>query len=157
MKGLVIKLLNHLSEYGCPDEELTAVSARMNLSQMTLLSEKSLYKRRKTKADFTEQLKDEEESEELSMEEVLNLNKVRNRYSQKEIEAFIEGSMADGKMVVDEQTIHSDQDFEKLILAYDYSTRRKSLYRVEEADGEPEMIESGGYRYPKLTFIRRKS
>ena len=75
-----------------------------------LLSEKSLYKRRKTKADFTEQLKDEEESEELSMEEVLNLNKVRNRYSQKEIEAFIEGSMADGKMVVDEQTIHSDQD-----------------------------------------------
>ena len=35
------------------------------------------------------------------MEEVLNLNKVRNRYSQKEIEAFIEGSMTDGKMVVE--------------------------------------------------------
>ena len=136
MKGLVIRLLNHLSEYGCPEEELASVSARMNLSQMTILSEKSLYKRRKTKADFTEQLKDEEESEELSMEEVLNLNKVRNRYSQKEIEAFIEGSMTEGKMVVDEQTIHSDQDFEKLILAYDYSTRRKSPYKVEEEDSE---------------------
>ena len=85
MKGLVIRLLNHLSEYGCPEEELASVSARMNLSQMTILSEKSLYKRRKTKADFTEQLKDEEESEELSMEEVLNLNKVRNRYSQKAV------------------------------------------------------------------------
>ena len=153
MKGLVIKLLNHLSEYGCPDEELTAVSARMNLSQMTLLSEKSLYKRRKTKADFTEQLKDEEESEELSMEEVLNLNKVRNRYSQKEIEAFIGDNMVDGKMVVDEQTIHSDQDFEKLILAYDYSTRRKSLYRVEEEDSE--MVRCGGYTYPRLVFVRR--
>ena len=153
MKGLVIRLLNHLSEYGCPEEELTSVSARMNLSQMTILSEKSLYKRRKTKADFTEQLKDEEESEELSMEEVLNLNKVRNRYSQKEIEAFIEGSMTEGKMVVDEQTIHSDQDFEKLILAYDYSTRRKSLYRVEEEDSE--MVRCGGYTYPRLVFVRR--
>ena len=153
MKGLVIRLLNHLSEYGCPDEDLTAVSARMNLSQMTILSEKSLYKRRKTKADFTEQLKDEEESEELSMEEVLNLNKVRNRYSQKEIEAFIEGSMTDGKMVVNEQTIHSDQDFEKLILAYDYSTRRKSPYKVEEEDSE--MVHCKGYTYPRLVFVRR--
>ena len=43
MKGLVIRLLNHLSEYGCPEEDPTAVSARMNLSQMTILSEKSLY------------------------------------------------------------------------------------------------------------------
>lgn len=153
MKGLVIRLLNHLSEYGCPEEELASVSARMNLSQMTILSEKSLYKRRKTKADFTEQLKDEEESEELSMEEVLNLNKVRNRYSQKEIEAFIEGSMTEGKMVVDEQTIHSDQDFEKLILAYDYSTRRKSPYKVEEEDSE--MVHCKGYTYPRLVFVRR--
>ena len=101
MKGLVVQLLNHLSEYDCPQEDVSSIGARMNLSQMTILSEKSLYKRRKTKADFTEQLKDEEESEELSMEEVLNLNKVRNRYSQKEIEAFIEGSMTDGKMVVE--------------------------------------------------------
>ena len=45
---------------------------------------------------------------------------------------------------------------EKLILAYDYSTRRKSLYRVEEADGEPEMIESGGYRYPKLDIYKEE-
>ena len=74
-------------------------------------------------------------------------------YSQKEIEAFIEGSMADGKMVVDEQTIHSDQDFEKLILAYDYSTRRKSPYKVEEEDSE--MVHSGGYTYPRLVFVRR--
>ena len=87
------------------------------------------------------------------MEEVLNLNKVRNRYSQKEIEAFIEGSMTDGKMVVDEQTIHSDQDFEKLILAYDYSTRRTSPYKVEEEDSE--MVHCKGYTYPRLVFVRR--
>ena len=87
------------------------------------------------------------------MEEVLNLNKVKNRYSQKEIEAFIGDNMVDGKMVVDEQTIHSDQDFEKLILAYDYSTRRKSLYKVVEEDSE--MVHCGGYTYPRLVFVRR--
>ena len=65
--------------------------------------------------------------------------------------------MEEGRMEVTDGSVRSGEDFEKLILAYDYPTRRKSLYRVEEADGEPEMIESGGYRYPKLTFIRRKS
>lgn len=49
----------------------------MNLSQLNILSEKSLCKKRRTKSDFKEQLKDEDVSEELSMEEVLNLNKVR--------------------------------------------------------------------------------
>ena len=62
----------------------------MNLSQLNILSEKFLYKKRRTKSDFKEQLRDEDVSEELSMEEVLNLNKVRNRYSKKEIEDFIE-------------------------------------------------------------------
>ena len=35
-------------------------------------------------------------------------------------------------MEVTGDMIRSREDFQKLILAYDYSTRRKSLYRVEE-------------------------
>ncbi len=34
-------------------------------------------------------------------------------------------------MEVTDTSVRSGEDFEKLILAYDYSTRRKSLYRVE--------------------------
>ena len=153
MKGLVIQLLNHLSEYDCPEEELTAISSRMNLSQTNILSERSLYKRRKTKADFAEQLKDEEEPPELTMDEVMNLNKVKSRFSRKEIEDFIGRFMTDGRMEVDEHTVASDEDFEKLILAYDYSTRQKSLYQV--AESEPKMVQNGAYSYPGLVFVRR--
>lgn len=154
MKGLVIQILNHLSGQDDPEEDIKAVGSRMNLSQLTLLSEKSLYKRRKAKADFAENLEPEEEAKELSMEEVLNLNKVKNRYSKKEIEGFIAGHMKDGRMEVGADTIGSDEEFEKLILAYDYSTRRKSVYVVE--DQEPRTIDNGRYRYPGLVFVRRK-
>ena len=49
----------------------------MNLSQPNVVSEASLYRRRHTRASFTEQLKDEEEMPELSAEEILNINRVR--------------------------------------------------------------------------------
>lgn len=153
MKGLVIQLLNHLSEHDCLDEDVKAIGARANLSQVNILSEKSLYKKRRTKVQFREQLKDETDSQELSMEEVLNLNKVKNRYSKQEIESFIESGMKNGCMEVSEDTVTSDQEFEKLILAYDYSTRLKSVYQVEEQ--EPEMIHNGRYSYPKFVFRRK--
>lgn len=153
MKGLVIQLLNHLSEHGCPDEDVKAIGARANLSQVNILSEKSLYKKRRTKAQFREQLKDETDSQELSVEEVLNLNKVKNRYSKQEIESFIESRMKNGCMEVSEDTVKSDEEFEKLILAYDYSTRLRSVYQVEEQ--EPEMIHNGRYSYPKFVFRRK--
>ena len=153
MKGLVIQLLNRLSEEADPDEKLKEIGSRMNLSQMNILSEKSLYKRRQPKTDFADQLTEEEETEELSAEEVLSLNKVKNRYSRKEIETFISERMTEGRMEVGEATVSSDGDFEKLILAYDYSTRQKSLYAVEEK--EVELIDNGRYRYPKLVFVRR--
>lgn len=82
------------------------------------------------------------------------MNKLKNRYSRKDIENYIAGHMKDGRLEVGQDTVDSDEEFEKLILAYDYSTRRKSLYQVE--DEEPEMIDNGRYRYPKLVFVRRK-
>ncbi len=194
MKGLVISLLNHLSQSDDQEELIREVGSRMNLSQMTILSDKSLYKKRRTRNDFTENLQPDEETEELTMEEILHLNRLKNRYSRKEIEDYITSHMEDGKMKVTEETVTSDEEFEKLILAYDYSTRRKSLYKVEtepesghgsgaetghgsghkeevetgsvpghESDmatgdlhNEPEMIDNGRYRYPKLVFVRRK-
>lgn len=154
MKGLVIQFLNQLSESEDQEGLLQEAGEHMNLSQMTIVSEKSLYKPRKARIDFTENLEPEEETRELSEEEILDLNKLKNRYSRKDIENYIAGHMKDGRLEIGQDMVDSDEEFEKLILAYDYSTRRKSLYQVE--DEEPEMIDNGRYRYPKLVFVRRK-
>lgn len=156
MKGLVIQLLNHLSESEgreMQEREAQKISALMNLSQMTVISEKSLYKRRRLKQDFMEGLMPEEETEELSGEEILKLNRIRNRYSRKEIEEFILKKMEDGRLELTKDTIASPEDFEKLVLAYDGSARRDSPYRVREQDVE--VIDNGRYRYPKLVFERK--
>ncbi|WP_349947267.1 Wadjet anti-phage system protein JetA family protein [Lacrimispora sp. BS-2] len=154
MKGLVIRLLNHLSESEDQDEAIKEVGSHMNLSQISILSEKSLYKKRRARSGFKENLMPEEEAVELTMEEVLDLNRLKSRYSGQEIENYIEAHLENGRMEVKEDTVHSPEEFEKLILAYDYSTRRKSLYQVE--DQETELIDNGRYRYPKLVFVRRK-
>lgn len=170
MKGLVIQLLNRIAASDGQEAMITAVGARMNLSQVDILSGQSLYRRRRKKADFQEGLWDEEVQEELSREELLDLNKIKKRYSKKQIEEFIGSRMRDGMLQVEADTVQDEEDFEKLILAYDYSIRKKSAFQVIEAGGgrgghdvgtdgaaRPEMIESGGYRYPRLTFIRRHS
>ena len=56
MKGVIIDLLNHLSEVDgeTRDADLAKIGSKMNLSQFTVLSEKSLYKRKKQKVDFAE-------------------------------------------------------------------------------------------------------
>ncbi|WP_312431335.1 Wadjet anti-phage system protein JetA family protein [Lacrimispora sp.] len=154
MKGLVIRLLNHLSETEDPDEAIKEVGGLMNLSQVSILSEKSLYKKRRARTGFKESLMPEEEPAELTMEEILNLNRLKSRYSRKEIESYIEAHLENGRMEVTKDTVGSPEEFEKLILAYDYSTRRKSMYQVEEQ--EAELIDNGRFRYPKLVFVRRK-
>ena len=57
--------------------------------------------------------------------------------------------------ILDASKIHisSEEDFEKLILAYDYSTRKNSKYKVLEEDVE--LVEKDGYKYPALRFVRR--
>lgn len=161
MKGLVIQLLNRIAASDGQEAMITAVGARMNLSQVDILSGQSLYKRRRKKADFQEGLQDEEVQEELSREELLDLNKIKKRYSKKQIEEFIESRMKDGMLQVEADTVQDEEDFEKLILAYDYSIRKKSAFQVigagTDRDSQPELIEGGGYRYPRLTFIRRHS
>ena len=154
MKGLVIRLLNHLSEAEDPDEAIKEAGNCMNVSQLTILSEKSLYKKRKSRTNFKENLMPDEELVELTEEEILNLNRLKSRYSRKEIENYIKSNSVNGRMEVREDTVQSNEELEKLILAYDYSIRKKSLYEV--SDMEPESIDNGKYRYPRLVFVRRK-
>ena len=97
---------------------------------------------------------EEQQQEELSREDVLRLNKIHTRFSQEEIEVFVESYMEDDHMEVKDIDITDEEAFEKLILAYDYSTRRNSKYKVIER--EDELIDNGSYRYPALTFVRRE-
>lgn len=154
-KGLVVKLLNEMAESEDQEKILKDVSQKMNLSFLEILSAKSLYKRRKSRADFISQMEMQEEMEDLDREDVLKLNRIQMRYSRAEIEDFIETHMENGMMDAEALKEMKEEDFEKLILAYDYSTRRSSKYRVLEE--EPEMVVNGQYRYPNLKFVPRRN
>ena len=156
MKGLVIQVLNELS--GSSDEELeqklTLTASKMNFSQFTVISDRSLYKRRKSRQDFAAELEPEEEMEELTRDEILQLNRMKNRYSRRQIRSFVLDRMEDGRYTVTSDTVSSLEDFEKLVLAYDDSVRKDSPYRV--LDQEAPMVEHAGYRYPGLVFVRKE-
>lgn len=152
-RGLVIQLLNELAEGAAQEEKIKEVSSRLNLSSFEILSDKSLYKKRRQKSGFQTENGPEEVREELSREEILKLNRLHNRYSKKQIEAFMESRMKNGRMKVSESGIETMEDFEQLILAYDYAIRKGSVFAVESQ--EVELIENGQYRYPDLTFIKR--
>lgn len=153
MKGLVVKLLNQISKSVDKEKQIQAVGARMNLSYLEILSEKSLYKRRKGRKDFISQMADEETEEDLNREDVLRLNRIQSRISRKQIEEFIESHMEGEVMDTSVLSLDSEEDFEKLILAYDYSMKMSSKYTV--ISEEAEMVERDGYRYPALKFVRR--
>ena len=153
-KGLVVQLLNRISAQEDPERLLTETGKRMNLSLFEMISEKSLYKRRKPKADFISQMGQDEEYEDLNREDVLKLNRIQMRYSKQEIEDFIESHMENEVMDVGTLHITEETAFEKLILAYDYSTRKNSKYRV--LNEEETVIQNGKYQYPALKFVRRR-
>ena len=58
-----------------------------------------------------------------------------------------------GNVLVDEDTVQSDADFEKLILAYDYACKKNSRFLVQEE--AQELVDNGAYTYPRLAFIKR--
>ena len=151
-KGLVIQLLNRMSEDDY-EEVIQKTGEKMNLSLVEILSEKSLYKRRKNRKDFVSQMAQEEEVDDLDREDVLRLNRIKRRFSKKQIEEFIEEHIEKDVLDTEKLSLTSEEDFEKLILAYDLSTRKNSKYKTLEEDAET--IEKNGYRYPALKFVRR--
>jgi len=156
MKGLVIQLLNTISDADDTEREEALIEKTgeiMNLSFTALLSKKSLYKRRQTRQKFVDALEPEESTEELSREEVLKLNKMERRYSRKQIEAFVSEHMQGDRFTVNEDTVNTNEDFEKLVLAYDHSIRRDSFYEAEI--DESVVIDNGNFRYPGMSFKRK--
>ena len=152
-KGLVVRLLNRMAAGEDQEELLDKTGEKMNLSLVEMLSEKSLYKRRKSRKDFVSQLEADVETPDLDKDDVLRLNRIQVRYSKEQIEEFIESHMTDEVMDASKLVIRDGEDFEKLILAYDYSTRKNSRYAVLEEDAV--LVEQNGYRYPALRFVRR--
>ncbi len=153
MKGLLVQLMTAIGGENM-DERLAEAAGRMNLSSLDILSEKSLYKPRKLRADFISQMEErEEETPRLSTREVLRLNRMQGRYSRKEIREFLDSHARDGVFRPDGDSVRTPADFEKLILAYDDSLRRDSRYVVTDTG---KRIQANGYSYPALIFTEKK-
>lgn len=156
-KGLVVQLLNRMSQTEDAQEQdamIRETGERMNLSLLEILSEKSLYKRRRPRTDFISKMAPDQALPDLDKDDVLKLNRVQMRYSRSQIEEFIESYMDGEVMDASKISLMDEEAFEKLILAYDYSTRKNSKYMVLEE--EPDQIENGSYKYPALKFVRRR-
>ena len=153
-KGLIVQLLNKISADDRKEELIQEAARKMNLSHLEILSDRSLYKRRRSRTDFISGMEQEEEMEDLGRDDVLKANRIQTRYSRAQIEEFIESHMEGDVMEAGRLQDMTREDFEKLILAYDYSTRRNSRFMT--VGEEPEMIENGGYRYPDLKFVKRR-
>ena len=156
-KGLVVQLLNKMTAKEDPIEQdamIRQTGERMNLSLLEILSEKSLYKRRRPRTDFISKMAPDQALPDLDKDDVLKLNRIQMRYSRSQIEEFIESYMDGEVMDASKISLMDEEAFEKLILAYDYSTRKNSKYMVLEE--EPDQIENGSYKYPALKFVRRR-
>lgn len=155
--GLVVQLLNKMAAKEDPTEQdamIRQTGERMNLSLLEILSEKSLYKRRRPRTDFISKMAPDQALPDLDKDDVLKLNRIQMRYSRSQIEEFIESYMDGEVMDASKISLMDEEAFEKLILAYDYSTRKNSKYMVLEE--EPDQIENGSYKYPALKFVRRR-
>lgn len=152
-KGLMIQLLNQLGqEENRQEEKLSAVAEKLNLSSFDVLSENPLFRRRRRK-NFSDALVADEKSEELSKEDILKMNRIKHRFSKAEIESFLEQHMENGVLSSGKLHLNSEEEFDKLILAYDFAMRKNSGFEVIT---EPETIVDGRYSYPSMTFVRKK-
>lgn len=150
MKGNIIKLLNLLGKE--ENESLLEETAKtMLLNDITVVTENSLYKRRGKRRSFIDTVEIEEVfEEELSKEEILKINRNRSRYSKEQIEGFVIDRMEDGKYCTKDHPVTKREEFELLILAYDYSLRKSSPFYVDsEVKGK---IYSNGFTYPDMIF-----
>ncbi|HWT74146.1 MAG TPA: Wadjet anti-phage system protein JetA family protein [Mobilitalea sp.] len=150
LKGNVVALLNLMSRR--KDNDLSAqVTNTIQINDPTVISSDSLYKKRGKRKQFEETVEAEVETEEeLSREDILRINRNKNRYSKAQIEEFIIDKMEDGIFRTKDHAIQSDEEFELLILAYDYSIRKSSPFHV--VPGVKGTITNGKYSYPDMIF-----
>ena len=99
------------------------------------------------------ELEPEEKDPELSREEILKLNRIHHRFTRAQVEEYIEEHMENGCLDTGLLSVESDEDFEKLILAYDLSIRRDGRFEVLEAGYQ---VKRGPYTWPAMMFVERK-
>jgi hypothetical protein len=164
MKGNLITLLNLMGEdrrNGMPGEgsnrerNTSRVREIIHLNDFTIPSEDSFYKKRARRIVTQDMDLDEEQMEEdLSKEDILRVNKSSSRYSKAEIEGFILDRMDHGIYKASEHPVITKEEFELLILAFDYSYRVKSPFELVE---EPEeTLQSGEFSYPNAIFRSKR-
>jgi len=152
-KGNIILLLNKLGN-SKDDTLYEAVSSAVRINDIGFLSQEAFYKKRGKRKKFEETVMEEKRDVvELSKADIMKMNQNHTRFTQEEIMDFVESRMKDGTYSTAETPIENDEEFELLVLAYDMSTRRNSLYKVEK--DEKTNIQNGKYSYPKLIFHKR--
>ena len=152
MSGQIVSLLNAITPEN-REEILEKVADAVRIHDNTVLTKELMYKKRGKRIPFEETVQALEEPKELTKEEILLANRKKTRYSKEQIEGFVSSRMVDGMYATKNQPITSDEEFELLILAYDYSLRKKSNFTVEVL--ETTILKNGGYSYPNLIFTRR--
>ena len=153
LQGNVIALLNLMSGV---NELYPQVASSILMNDSTIISTDSLYKKRGKRKLFEDTLETEVETEdELSKEDILRINRNKSRYSKAQIEDFIINKMEGDIYRTKEHAIDTDEEFELLILAYDYSIRRNSPFHV--VPGDKGTINNGKYSYPDMIFEKNSS
>ncbi|WP_099469332.1 Wadjet anti-phage system protein JetA family protein [Konateibacter massiliensis] len=153
VKGNVVKLLGMMNERR-KDKILNKLGDAILINDFTVLSKDAMYQKRGPRKNFEDTIEGEANQEkDLTAEEILRLNRNKNRYSKKEIEHFILDKMEAGEYTTNEQSVQTQEEFELLILAYDHSIRKKSPYSVRR--DEYELIQNEKFSYPRLTFERK--
>lgn len=149
LKGNIISLLNIMGEVE-GDSLMKKACELIQLNDFTVNSEDAFYKKRTKKQVFEEIVEQEYVEEELSKEEILKVNKSRKRYSKDQIVSFIINKMENGVYKANEHAVNNHNEFELLLLAYDYSFQKSSPFQLVE---EPEeSIKNREYTYPNMTF-----
>ncbi len=155
MQGNVIALLNLMSE-ARGQKLYPQVTSVFLLNDHTVITPDSFYKKRGKRKQFEDTVELEVETEEeLTKEDILRINQNKHRYSKAQIEAFILERMQGGSFSTRDLGIDKDEDFELLVLAYDYSIRRSSPFHV--VPGDRGMITSGKYSYPDIVFEKNSN
>lgn len=153
LKGNIIQLLNLLGGEG-KEEIIKQTADSMQINDLTVITPDSIYKKRGRNKIFEETVEAMEVTEEeLSRSEILMVNRSKNRYSKEQIEEFVLGRMREGIFSTKEHPVKSQEEFELLILAYDYSVRKSSPFYA--VPGDKGRVQSDKFIYPDMIFKKK--
>ena len=100
-----------------------------------------------------ESLTPDQEEEELTGDEILKLNKIRNRYSRKEINEFILERMEGGRLEVKAGTYLRRRISKNWFSPMTTRSERTAL--TGSGKRRQKMVDNGRFRYPGLIFERK--